>query len=269
MERILSDFAPLYDFADVIRGEGDLVSIGKCETTYQLIRFFYRETVRKAKTKYGVSTKKLCKTDPFALCFLMTELGFDLSPKYAFLFVDEAQDISLAEYGVLKKVNERAAFNVFGDLKQNITSYRGVRDWSDLHSTVYNLNLNYRNTNQIVEFVANKLGIDMQAIGFDGDGVDFIDARKVGKYLSETSGLCAVIVSEKSFEKYRRKSYNVLRETGKISKTKINYMTVYESKGLEFTAVAVADNDMTDNEKYIAYTRALKNLALIKCSLGQ
>ena len=264
IESILSDFAPLHDFADVIRGESDLVAIGKCETTYQLLRYFYRETVKKAKTKFGVPTKRLCKTDPFALCFLMTELGFDLSPKYAFLFVDEAQDISLAEYGVLKKVNERAAFNVFGDLKQNITAFRGVQDWANLNSTVYNLNLNYRNTNQIVEFVANKLGIDMQAIGFDGDGVEKIDAKKTGGYLSETNGLCAVIVSENSFEKYRRKSYNVLRETGKISKTKINYMTVYESKGLEFTAVAVADCDMTDNEKYIAYTRALKNLVLIK-----
>ncbi len=269
VERILSDFAPLYDFADVIRGEGDLVAIGKCESTYQLARFFYRETVRKVKTKFGISTKKLCKTDPFAISFLLTELGFDLSPKYAFLFVDEAQDISLAEYEVLKKVNGRAAFNVFGDLKQNITSFRGVGDWAALQGTVYNLNLNYRNTNQIVEFVADKLGIDMQAIGFDGDPVEKIDVRKVGKYLSETSGLCAVIVSEDSFEKYRRKSYNVLRETGKISKTKINYMTVYESKGLEFTAVAVADGDMTENEKYIAYTRALKNLALINESLSQ
>ncbi len=41
-------------------------------------------------------------------------------------------------------------------------------------------------------------------------------------------------------------------------------MTVYESKGLEFTAVAVVDEDMTDNEKYIAYTRALKELAIIE-----
>ncbi len=41
-------------------------------------------------------------------------------------------------------------------------------------------------------------------------------------------------------------------------------MTVYESKGLEFTAVAVADKGMTDNEKYVAYTRALKHLAIIE-----
>ena len=68
---------------------------------------------------------------------------------------------------------------------------------------------------------------------------------------------------EENLEKYSRKSYNLLRQTGKISKTKINIMTVYESKGLEFTAVAVADEGMTVNERYIAYTRALKELAVI------
>ena len=66
------------------------------------------------------------------------------------------------------------------------------------------------------------------------------------------------------YSEFSRKNYNILRETGKISKTRINLMTVYESKGLEFTAVAVADSDMTDNEKYIAYTRALKELAVIR-----
>ena len=104
----------------------------------------------------------------------------------------------------------------------------------------------------------------MQAIGFEGCDVEEIDSRSVTRYLSEKNGLSAVITSEKQYENYVRKNYNALRETGKISKTKINVMTVYESKGLEFTSVAVADGDMTDNEKYIAYTRALKNLALIR-----
>ena len=41
-------------------------------------------------------------------------------------------------------------------------------------------------------------------------------------------------------------------------------MTVYESKGLEFTCVAVADAHMTAHERYIAYTRALKELAVVE-----
>ena len=40
-------------------------------------------------------------------------------------------------------------------------------------------------------------------------------------------------------------------------------MTVYESKGLEFTNVAVIPAHMTENEKYIACTRALKELAIV------
>ena len=51
---------------------------------------------------------------------------------------------------------------------------------------------------------------------------------------------------------------------GKISRSKINIMTVYESKGLEFTSVAVAPEGMNDSEKYIAYTRALNELAIIE-----
>lgn len=264
IERIAEKFLPLYDFADVIRGERDLVAIGKCETTFDILRYFYRETVKKAKTRHGMPTKKLCRTDPYALSLILTELGFPLTPKYAFVFVDEAQDISRSEYGVLRTVNDRAAFNIFGDLKQNVTPRRGISDWAQLGFKEYGLKLNYRNTNQIVEFVATKLGIDMQSIGFDGDAVEEIEPRGVTKYFADKNGLCAVITSESNLEKYARKAYNVLRVTGRISKTKINLMTVYESKGLEFTAVAVADADMTENEKYIAYTRALKNLAVIK-----
>ena len=36
-----------------------------------------------------------------------------------------------------------------------------------------------------------------------------------------------------------------------------------ESKGLEFTCVAVAEKGLSPHEKYIAYTRALKELAVI------
>lgn len=261
---IADAFVPLYDFADVLRGENYLVAVGKCETTYDILRFFYRETVKKIKARFGLSSKKLCRTDPYSLCLILCELGLPLTPKYRFIFVDEAQDISLNEYRILQTINDRAAFNIFGDLKQNITPYRGIADWSELGYKQFNLNLNYRNTNRIVEFVSDNLKIDMRAIGTEGSGVEQISSRAVTNYLSDNKGLRAVITSEAGLEKYMRKSYNAVRSTGRISKTKINIMTVYESKGLEFTSVAVADADMSENEKYIAYTRALKNLAIIR-----
>ncbi len=264
IESILTGFYTIYDFADVLRGDGYFTAIGKCAGVYDILRFFNRETIKKVKKRLGMETKPLLKCDAFALCLILTKLGFNLSPKYSFVFVDEAQDISAAEYEVLRKVNDRAVFNIFGDLQQNITANRGIKDWSALNLKIYNLSLNYRNTNQIVSYVSQKLGIEMRSIGFEGCAVEEISARSVTGWLSDKNGLKAVICGEQSFEKYYKKSYNLLRKTGKLSKTKINYMTVYESKGLEFTAVAVADGDMTDNEKYIAYTRALKELAIIK-----
>ncbi len=264
VERILNAFSTLYDFADVLRTENYLVALGKCENTVDVLRFFYKETLKKAKIKYGVTAKPMTQSDLFALCFILVKLGYNLSPKYSFVFVDEAQDISPSEYKVLKAVNERAVFNIFGDLKQNLTGFRGITDWGELGYKIYYLSLNYRNTTQIVDFVSENLGIDMSSIGFDAAEIEEISARSVTAWLSSKNGLKAVICGGQSIEKYSRKSYNRIGETGKISKTKINVMTVYESKGLEFTAVAVADGDMTENEKYIAYTRALKELAIIK-----
>lgn len=264
IENILSDFAAAFDLADVARGEGYLVRIGKCEDMVDLARFFYREIVKPVKTRYGVSNKTMCRADVFALCSVLVAVGYDLSPKYSFVFVDEAQDISPVEYAVLRRVNADACFNVFGDLGQNVTPFRGISDWSQLGYETYTLNRNYRNTNQIVEYVSSELGIDMQPIGLPGDEVKRIAPRGVGRYLSDKKGLRAVITSADNLEKYSRKAYNVVGESGAISKSKINIMTVYESKGLEFTAVAVVDGDLSVNEKYIAYTRALKELAVVR-----
>ncbi|MGN0805804.1 MAG: UvrD-helicase domain-containing protein, partial [Candidatus Coproplasma sp.] len=262
--KISSLFDVTCDFAQVVRSESYLVKIGKCENTVQLARFFYKKTVGEIKKKHGLAPNRLIKSDAYALCRLLCELGYRLTPAYAFVFVDEAQDISPCEYEVLRSVNDSAKFNVFGDLKQNITPFRGVGDWSALPFDTYTLELNYRNTNQIVSYVRDNLNVKMQAIGLGGEEVVKITPRQVSSFLADKVGLRAVITSEKNLSAFSKKSYNLVRESGKISKSKINLLTVYESKGLEFTAVAVADCDMTDNEKYIAYTRALKRLAVVR-----
>ena len=264
VESISSAFDITCDFAEVVRGEKYLVKIGKCENTVELARLFYKEIVKPAKQKHGEPTGRLIKSDAYALCRILSELGYNLTPSYAFVFVDEAQDISPAEYEVLRTVNGSAKFNIFGDLKQNITPYRGISDWGGLSLPVSRLGLNYRNTNQIVGYVSENLNVEMQAIGLGGEEVQIINSRGVSSFLSDKAGLRAVICSEKNLPAFSKKSYNIVRESDKISKTKINLLTVYESKGLEFTAVAVADGDMTENEKYIAYTRALKDLALVR-----
>ena len=264
VQKIGEKFDAFCELYETLRGNDYFVRIGKCGTHIELARLFYKEIVRKSKNKLGIG-KGLFRCDAYVLCLLLTMLGEKLGPRYGLVFIDEGQDISVNEYALLKAINSDASFNVYGDLEQNITSYRGIGDWKEIGDfPVYYLNQNYRNTNQIVEYVSERLHIDMRPIGFDGPAVERIQQRGINAFLREKKGLKAVIVSERAFERFRRKNYNIPGQTGRISKSRINLLTVYESKGLEFTSVAVADADMAPHEKYIAYTRALKELAIVE-----
>ena len=255
-----------FEFYGYLRGEKNFAAIGGGENFVDIIRYFYKQTVKKYKLKYGMNGKKMYRSDAYALTLLCALTGRRLAPTYSHLFIDEGQDISPSEYALLRAINKKGSFNVFGDIEQNITSFRGVKDWNECFPdfSKYTLNQNYRNTNQIVEFVSDTLNVDMFPIGFDGEAVKTIAPRELNSFFKEKKGLKAIICSEFVKEQYKRKAYNDLAEKRRVSAKKINLMTVYESKGLEFTSVAVVPDGMTPNEKYIAYTRALKELAIVE-----
>ncbi len=256
-------FAEFYLY---LRGEKKFSEVGKSEGFVDIVRYFYRETVKKYKVRYNMLSKKMYRSDAYALCVICAGISDRLSPVYSYVFVDEGQDISSCEYNLIQKINKKASFNIFGDTAQNVTPWRGVRNWQKAFPTfsLYLLNQNYRNTNQIVDFVASALQVDMQPIGYDGPAVIKIGEKSIPKFFKEKKGLKAIICSEACKESYKRKAYNDLGEKGKVSRSKINIMTVYESKGLEFTSVAVVPEGMNESERYIAYTRALNELAIVE-----
>ena len=254
------------EFFVYLRGEKNFIELGSGDNFVDVVRYFYRETVKKYKLQYGMNSKKMYRSDAYAICVICSGLSDHLTPVYSYLFVDEGQDISACEYELLRKINKKTSFNIFGDVAQNVTPWRGVKDWKEVFPDfdIYGLNQNYRNTNQIVSFVAERLGIDMQSIGYDGPKVEKIVQRGISGFFKEKKGLKAVICAESEKANYLRKSYNDISQKGKVSRSKINVMSVYESKGLEFTSVVVVEKGMTDSEKYIAYTRALNELAVIE-----
>ena len=256
-------FAEFYGY---LRGEKAFCEIGAGQGFIDIVRYFYRETVKKYKQSYGMQSPKMYRSDAYALCAICSEITQKLSPVYSYVFVDEAQDISSCEYDLLRKINKKASFNVFGDIAQNVTSWRGVKSWTETFPSfeVFTLDQNYRNTNQVVQFVAERLGVDMQPIGFDGPDVTHISTRGIHAFFKDKKGLKAIICSAETKAELTRKAYNDLSLKGKVSRSKINIMTVYESKGLEFTSVVVVPQGMSESEQYIAYTRALKELAVVE-----
>lgn len=250
------------EFFGVLRQSRRCADLGRCAGGADVARWLYRETVKKYKARYGM--KGVYPSDGYALCSVLTAAGRRLLPRYGLVFVDEGQDISEGEYALLKTIHSDAAFNVFGDLKQNITPWRGMKSWASLGENVYTLDQNYRNTNEIVAYVSDVLDADMKPIGLEGAPVETLPLRRLSAFFRDKQGLKAVIAREEYLPLFDRRGFRLLAEDGKLSRSRINVMSVFASKGLEFSAVAVYDRGMTENEKYIACTRALRELAVVE-----
>ena len=193
--------------------------------------------------------------------------------------IDEAQNVSPQELKLIKAVNgPDLVFNLFGDVKQHIERSKGFDDWKEIRDIApfqqQEMLENYRNARQITEFCNRKFHMTMRAINLDGAGVhDLTDddfQKKITAVFQKPRhlGLRVIIVKRRQetealkalFPEFRQRCQDLTGETGEINPGKWNIMTVDQVKGLEFEAVIAVSGRMTNNEKYIAYTRALNEL---------
>ena len=164
----------------------------------------------------------------------------------------------MAELELIQKLNNKPVMNLFGDINQVITSH-GISDWNTVPGAmeVLYLDENFRNTNQIVDFCNGTLPFRMQKIGVDMEDVEQLSS--VDHALSKEAlpkNATYIVKDSQAADDLQI----VLKGTGM---TDYKIYTVKEVKGLEFKHVIVVDRDMTDNEKYISYTRALAKLTVI------
>lgn len=195
-------------------------------------------------------------------CSYLTKPNKEEVAKY--LFIDEAQDLSVSEIELIEKINmtssNKPVMNLFGDTNQTITLH-GITDWKDLKSLsqVYLLEENFRNTNQIVEYCNRNLMMNMLKVGVDMDSVDEYATLDNAMKLSNNIFNDPIFIVKND---YIKKDLEDLLVKTKIQNYDIH--TVKSVKGLEFKEVFVVDEKMTNNEKYISYTRALVKLNIIK-----
>lgn len=199
------------------------------------------------------------------LAFYLLHVG-KINLECDFFFVDEAQDYSDIEYRLLRGImEEKTIFEVYGDCMQRITSNRGLNDWEQmkilLGDEYYELKENYRNTVEIAEYVNEHIKDVFRTIGFHGDpvkqtGNDWVK-NAIDEITTNPRKRIAIICKDSS----RKKQLVLPDELAK------HCYTVLEAKGLEFESVYVIDDEMSDNEKYISYSRALSTLDLIQAYL--
>lgn len=194
-----------------------------------------------------------------------------------FINIDEAQDISLSEYRLLRSIlGDKCIFNLYGDIHQLIYSYKGIRDWDDLKDIISNnryfLKENYRNTLQISEYCNRTFNFAMNPMGISGTEIKkwpFVLAlNNLFGYFRENPDSRIAIIYRKGLDNIESEiKRNIPEEKyslGTLQPNKISLLTVERAKGLEFEYVLVIENHMTENEKYVSFTRALDNLVVAK-----
>ena len=132
-----------------------------------------------------------------------------------FICVDEGQDMSLNEYRLIYLLNHSdVIFNVYGDVNQLLKPGRGISNWGELENGFsmkeFQLNENYRNTNQITRFCNSSFEMNVMQTGVDGAKVREIPRRDLEKELSEIN-LGAEKIAILVPRSVRRKNYLVKR----------------------------------------------------------
>ena len=272
----------IYSLKKQLLTEDELVFLKSAEKSSNIkISEVYKQAigqlVASKELAFGfIRDKRYFKFDLYILLFVCNKFFGPLDKKDTFINIDEGQDICPLEYHLINKINGgKVVFNIYGDTNQLIYKNRGVNDWQQIPfvSNFFELNENYRNTVQITEYANKLFGLNATAIGLKGDEVKVIAASDhlkmhIEGFQLETGLRKAIIVkNEQLFNLIVQENslnfelFNLIdSDAKKESDEKLNVYTIINAKGIEFNNVLVLDRDMTDNEKYIAITRALSNL---------
>lgn len=225
--------------------------------------------------------------DAAALAYLHLRLDFH-SPAGDIrqVVVDECQDYSLADYGVLNLLFPKARFTVVGDINQAL-DHSVTEDFYDQIAAVLgrknpallHLNRSFRCTENILNFSLQFLDhVQIDSLSRPGDAPAVLplssleneiqSCRKKG--YQSIALICKTAADAMAWEKRLPQAMGVKRMGYDANPGDVFLVPLALSKGLEFDAVLILDCDdahyHTQDDRrllYVACTRALHHLSLL------
>lgn len=222
-------------------------------------------------------TRILYKSDLlFYLMVYETLHGNKDVPDYRFICIDEGQDLHAADYQMIHTLYPNAVLNVFGDTAQVLHEACGISNWAEEAgiATVFELNNNYRNAPEIVNFCNYKYGSNMVAFGRNNPNnspKEMSNPRRIRK-LIETEKPVIIVKSKEEYEQFcsvldldKEQTEFLDMSADQETAGKLHVYSIFAAKGLEFQNVLVFRLNMSRNQKIVACTRALESL----CTAGK
>ena len=94
------------------------------------------------------------------------------------LIIDEAQDYTMMQYKILRKVFHNARVTILGDINQLVNHYMNIKDYdyivrayTGLNTVKVLLKKSYRSTRQIIDFCKNIIEDPYEAEYFNRNGM--------------------------------------------------------------------------------------------------
>ena len=198
--------------------------------------------------------------------------------------VDEAQDYSILEYMLLKKILKRSKFTILGDINQTINPYYEYKSLEELKSVFTDsvnyieLNKTYRSSPEIIEHANKILGLNLvSAIRRNTSiPVEFRTENNLKEQLiSDIKNLkknnkSIAIITKTDTE--ATKIYKLLKgdleeltliaNNSKAFSRELVVIPSYMAKGLEYDATIVytaKDNSFTYKERYLYYVACTRS----------
>lgn len=225
--------------------------------------------------------------DALGIVYVKTVLGTSaVLSGVKHVLIDEAQDLSLIQHAILKRMFPRAQFTLLADTNQAILPGLNTTDEEALakvHSAkIMKLNKSYRSTLQINEYASRLLPEEKRYDIFrrDGEDVNLISGsiedflKKISEEGSKGKTLCIITkTADQAVSLYKsiKKTDGNIRlcdnKSCQLSGDPV-IMPLALTKGLEFDSVIVADeggsftSDGNEPFLYLAATRALHNLTV-------
>lgn len=195
------------------------------------------------------------------------------------IVIDEAQDYSMFQMHLIKKIFPKASFTILGDINQNLNPFISYSSLS-IYSTIFDfskyikLDKAYRSTKNIMDYASKLLKIKTNCIRENGSKVIIKEMNKLKEDFLEdikklNSPKIGIITKSK---KETENIYNLLKNDIKINSPiiddkigSITVLPIYIAKGLEFDTIIVYNSNSYDNKLlYVAATRAQNNLIIYK-----
>lgn len=232
--------------------------------------------------------------DLLPLMYLYFEFnGYPKGNNIKHVIIDEAQDYTLLQFAMLKKIFERASFTILGDIHQTINPYYMYSSLDEINAIFeqngryIELSKTYRSSEEIIDFTNQILGIanvcavrksnSIPVVLKDVPSEQVIEQLMGDISKMKTDGMKRIAIITRNsaealglYEGLREQlaDINLVDSEGKKVIKDIVILPSYISKGLEFDAViAYTDKEhlYQDKDRYLFYvvcTRAQHSLTV-------